>query len=93
MTFDTDRTAETGGHSDTGESHSTLEQSGIILCEDPSLRESSGPFAFAELGPGWMTQLSEEESSEFQAAATLGLGLAATGSVLRRRPARRKNNR
>ena len=41
----------------------------------------------------WMLESeTEEENSDFHAAAALGLGIAATGSVLRRRPIRRRRD-
>ena len=61
---DTNGFVETGGDSDTGDPQSTLEQSGVILCEDPSLRDTLGPFEFMDLGPGWLTQLAEYDTSE-----------------------------
>ena len=65
--------SEMGGHSDTSVPQSTLEQSGIVRCEDPSLRESLGPFALTELGPGWLTQTGDDEAAE---SFEYGYGLA-----------------
>jgi len=59
---------------DPDESPSTLEASGVVVCEEPEQRAELGPMALTELGPGWTEQVEEEEAEDFIHGYGIALG-------------------